>query len=387
MDPHCTFNENTGRCAFNADPSILQDDSVCYKTDKNRCAVKKKKIIKIKPKRLENQENKEAISKEKHCAFNENTGRCAINADPSILQDDPVCYKTDKNRCAVKKKKMIKIKPKRLEPIENENMEAEQIKIESEKTGNVDFLYPDLNDKNFNLKIAEKKEFYDARNTEEVVRNKEFIERADKLCNMPYELQSHQYFVKNFMSFQTPYNSLLLFHGLGSGKTCSAIGVSESMREYLKQVGVKQEIIVVSNMNVKNNFKKELFDVSKLRRNESGSWTINGCTGNKFLKEINLDLFKSPDDDNEYTFEDDEKNKIKIKKQIDKIIKKSYSFLGYQKFSSIIKMLLDGDKSNIQSQKRQKRYNKRNDSKGEELEGEEVEELEELEELEEGEEL
>ena len=295
---------------------------------------------------------------------------------------------------------MIKIKPKRLEPIENENVEAEQIEIESEKTGNVDFLYPDLNDKNFNLKIAEKKEFYDARNTEEVVRNKEFIERADKLCNMPYELQSHQYFVKNFMSFQTPYNSLLLFHGLGSGKTCSAIGVSESMREYLKQVGVKQEIIVVSNMNVKNNFKKELFDVSKLRRNESGSWTINGCTGNKFLKEINLDLFKSHDDDNEHTFEDDEKNKIKIKKQIDKIIKKSYSFLGYQKFSSIIRMLLDGDKSNIQNQKRQKRYNKRNDGgkeneleeEGEELEGEELEgeelESEELESEElEGEEL
>ena len=423
MDPHCTFNENTGRCAFNADPSILQDDPVCYKTDKNRCAVKKKNMIKIKPKRLETQETQEkqetqeATSKEKHCTLNENTGRCAFNADPSILQDDPVCYKTDKNRCAVKKKKMIKIKPKRLEPIENENVEVEQIEIEPEKNGNVDFLYPDLNDKNFNLKIAEKKEFYDARNTEEVVRNKEFIERADKLCNMPYELQSHQYFVKNFMSFQTPYNSLLLFHGLGSGKTCSAIGVSESMRDYLKQVGVKQEIIVVSNMNVKNNFKKELFDVSKLHRNESGSWTINGCTGNKFLKEINLDLFNSRDDDNEHTFEEDENNKIKIKKQIDKIIKKSYSFLGYQKFSSIIRMLLDGDKSNIQNQKRQKIRNKRNkrsdndsgkgdkveeeedeEEEGEEVEGEEVEDEEvedeeeeddelESEELEEGDEL
>ena len=70
------------------------------------------------------------------------------------------------------------------------------------------------------------------------------------------------------MSFQTPYNSLLLFHGLGSGKTCSAIGVSESMRDYLNQVGIKQEILLVSNANVKNNFKKELFDISKLHRNE-----------------------------------------------------------------------------------------------------------------------
>jgi hypothetical protein len=263
-------------------------------------------------------------------------------------QDDPVCYKTDKNRCAVKKKKIIKIKPKKsMEPMPMENVEAETVGI--------DFLYPDLNDKNFNLKLAEKKEFYDTRNTEEVLRNKEFIERADKLCNVPYELQSHQYFVKNFMSFQTPYNSLLLFHGLGSGKTCSAIGVSENMRDYLNQVGIKQEIILVSNTNVKNNFKKELFDITKLHRNESGSWTMNGCTGNKFLKEINLDLFNGANDDDDYTDytpENEEKIKMKIKKQIDKLIKKSYSFIGYQKFSSIIRMLLDGDKSNIQKQKK-----------------------------------
>ena len=53
----------------------------------------------------------------------------------------------------------------------------------------------------------------------------------------------------------------------------------------------------VSNINVKNNFKKELFDVSKLHRNESGKWTISGCTGNKYLKEINLYLFEMDDDE------------------------------------------------------------------------------------------
>ena len=43
----------------------------------------------------------------------------------------------------------------------------------------------------------------------------------------------HQNFVK-FLSFNTPYNSLFLYHGLGSGKTCSSIGVSEEMRIYMK---------------------------------------------------------------------------------------------------------------------------------------------------------
>jgi hypothetical protein len=102
-----------------------------------------------------------------------------------------------------------------------------KIKIVPNKKINNDFLYPDLNDENFNIKISEKKEFYDTMNTEKIYRNKELVEHADKMCNATYELQQHQYFVKNFMSFQTPYNSLLLYHGLGSGKTCSAIGISE----------------------------------------------------------------------------------------------------------------------------------------------------------------
>jgi hypothetical protein len=35
-----------------------------------------------------------------HCKYNEKTERCIINPDPSALQNDPKCYKTDKNRCA-----------------------------------------------------------------------------------------------------------------------------------------------------------------------------------------------------------------------------------------------------------------------------------------------
>ena len=47
---------------------------------------------------------------ESHCKLNDKTGRCVINSDPSVTEDDPMCYKTDKNRCAVMKKKVIKIK-------------------------------------------------------------------------------------------------------------------------------------------------------------------------------------------------------------------------------------------------------------------------------------
>ena len=82
-------------------------------------------------------------------------------------------------------------------------------------------LYPNLNDKKFNIKIASKKEFNDTKYDGKIYEN--IKEQSDILANADFELQPHQAFVKNFMSFQTPYNSLLLNHGLGSGK-CHAKG-------------------------------------------------------------------------------------------------------------------------------------------------------------------
>ena len=101
-----------------------------------------------------------------------------------------------------------------------------------------DFLYPLLDDVNFNNKIAAKKEFHDTRYIERPPEDYENIEEiTNKLCqDREFELSPHQKFVRNFLSYKTPYNSLLLYHGLGSGKTCSAISVCEQARLYSKQL-------------------------------------------------------------------------------------------------------------------------------------------------------
>ena len=44
-------------------------------------------------------------------------------------------------------------------------------------------------------------------------------ERSDELCEEDFELMPHQNFVRNLLAFDIPYNSLLLYHGLGTGKT------------------------------------------------------------------------------------------------------------------------------------------------------------------------
>jgi len=167
---------------------------------------------------------------------------------------------------------------KKMLQIENDNKK----KLE-EHPDKFPYLYPTLDDPNFNKKIAEKKEFSDAKYDGTIYDVKEY---ADILSNADFELQPQQAFVRNFMSFQTPYNSLLLFHGLGSGKTCTAIGVCEEMRDYLKQMGINKQIIIVASPNVQDNFKLQLFDERKLKEVD-GLWTIKGCLGNKLLKEIN----------------------------------------------------------------------------------------------------
>ena len=72
-------------------------------------------------------------------------------------------------------------------------------------------LYPSLDDKNFAFKIANKEEF---ENTRYDGKTYDLEKHSELLCNKTFEISPHQQFVKNFMSIQTPYNGLLLYHGL-----------------------------------------------------------------------------------------------------------------------------------------------------------------------------
>ena len=214
-----------------------------------------------------------------------------------------------------------------------------------------DYLYPILEDPNFNEKIARKKEFYDSRYEEKSQKDFDNIkEVAQTLCdNTEFELAPHQMFVRNFMSFQTPYNGLLLFHGVGTGKTCSAISVCEEMRTYLNQLGITKRIIIVASPAVQENFKLQLFDERKLKE-VNGLWNIKACTGNKFLKEINPMNMKGLD-------------RSRVVRQIKRIISQSYHFQGYIEFSNYItrvmnKTILSSDSPDVIQGKQQRALKK-----------------------------
>ena len=57
----------------------------------------------------------------------------------------------------------------------------------------------------------------------------------------------HQKVVSDYLNLYTPYRGLLLFHGLGSGKTCSSIAIAEGMKS-------QKQIYVLTLASLKANF-------------------------------------------------------------------------------------------------------------------------------------
>ena len=62
---------------------------------------------------------------------------------------------------------------------------------------------------------------------------------------------THQSLVKDYLNITTPYRGLLLFHGLGSGKTCSSIGIIEGLK-------YDKKILILTPASLMKNYKVQL---------------------------------------------------------------------------------------------------------------------------------
>lgn len=84
----------------------------------------------------------------------------------------------------------------------------------------------------------------------------ELLENADKAScerddNAPFSPMPHQKIVRDYINLFTPYRGLLLYHGLGSGKTCSSIAIAEGMK-------TSKQIIVMTPASLRTNYVEEL---------------------------------------------------------------------------------------------------------------------------------
>ena len=80
-------------------------------------------------------------------------------------------------------------------------------------------------------------------------------------------LLTHQKIVRDYINLYTPYRGLLLYHGLGSGKTCSSIAIAEGMKSARK-------IIIMTPASLRRNYIEEIKKCGDLlfRKNQYWEW-------------------------------------------------------------------------------------------------------------------
>ena len=62
-----------------------------------------------------------------------------------------------------------------------------------------------------------------------------------------FALYSYQEFVRDYMGHDSPYRGLLLYHGLGTGKTCAAVAIAENLKD-------TRNIVILLPASLKTNF-------------------------------------------------------------------------------------------------------------------------------------
>jgi superfamily II DNA or RNA helicase len=169
----------------------------------------------------------------------------------------------------------------------------------------VDFLSKYANINNFsdnifnpyssdmNLVIFKKKEFYDER-----------LPKVEPFPEKPGDQMKHQKIIARFFSSRTMYDQLLLFHFLGSGKTCSSIGAIEQIRS--ENSTIKGAIVFAKGEALLRNFINEL---------------VNKCTAGQY--------------------KDPQSKRINNRK-----IKEYYRFETYETFAKQLKGMSDVDIEN-----------------------------------------
>jgi len=176
--------------------------------------------------------------------------------------------------------------------------------------------YPEINNENFGKILNSKKEYQE--NKIDSFEDKNINDFCNFNSKTGHTLQKQQKFLKNYINPITHYKNLLIFHGTGAGKTCSAITIAEN---HLNYDNTKKVILLAPGDTIYTNLKKELYNYAKEKEEKKKKLSTGSlqCTGNKYyIPKGNLT--------------DEERDKL-----IFKNIKKNYDLLKNMEFINKIK--------------------------------------------------
>jgi len=151
-----------------------------------------------------------------------------------------------------------------------------------------------------------------------------------------FSLLIHQKIVRDYINIYTPYRGLLLYHGLGSGKTCSSIAIAEGIKN-------DKKILIMTPASLRDNYVEELKKCGDYLYKKNQFWEfINTKTHPHYVEYLSallklpqeyintnggawfINVKKEPNYDS-LDFEDQKK----INSQLDKMINYKYQFISY----------------------------------------------------------
>ena len=156
--------------------------------------------------------------------------------------------------------------------------------------------------------------------------NKQFVKQKR------FDYFNHQKIIRDYMNHNTPFRGLLLYHGLGVGKTCGSIAIAEGFR-------TDKKIIILLNKSLRQNFKDNLrfcgFDYFRINQH----WVYHKFKTDDpmktFAKNLNLQIKSDTKGAWFINFKDmpnfhilNEQQRSEINEQIEYMIDKRYNFLN-----------------------------------------------------------
>lgn len=192
-----------------------------------------------------------------------------------------------------------------------------------------EIIYPNINNPEFNKQLQSHPIFNQYKYKKDEYILEKMIELSEKKCSDTggYIYKNIQLFVSTFLSMDSPYNGLLLYHGVGVGKSCSSILIANNFKEYVKKNNKK--IIILTSPAIQESFRNEIFNSDKeLNKIDLNEFT---CTSSEYSNEwgdfLNNNL---------------ELNEIDTDKQFrEGIIGEYFEIFGYQEFVNKYKSLIE----------------------------------------------
>lgn len=184
--------------------------------------------------------------------------------------------------------------------------------------------YPSLEDDDFRDRLVQRPDYRLFKGLKQPPLSREEFNQLSKEQCEGFEKTMYQHLMAHYLSIRTPYRSLLLYHGLGSGKTCSSITIAEAFLTD-HRAGDEPSIIVVSTSTLQKSYEGQIFSLSHKASLEA---LRDQCTGDKYMRIAGK--IKMPVT---------ERERDSLQRDVDANISQRYEFITYNKLASKIMRL------------------------------------------------